>query len=151
MYSVVKGRVRSCQCSKKMVHRVATDLRNMRGEESIMQPCWWTFRDENGVIHALCLVYVDDFMLACSDSPLEKMSLRALTICTSGESGSHECSHSAVHESHKPTTSTPEHGADLRSVSQNMRKKSRSSPCHHIDAETGNQKSLHLSCLNFEH
>ena len=27
---------------------------------------------ENGVSHALCLVYVDDFMLACSDSPFGK-------------------------------------------------------------------------------
>ena len=50
MYSIVEGRVRSCQCSKKMVSRVATDLRNMRGEESVMEPCLWTFRDENGVI-----------------------------------------------------------------------------------------------------
>ena len=41
---------------------------------------------ENGVIHALCLVYVDDFMLACSDSPLGKhIFLKALPICTSGE------------------------------------------------------------------
>ena len=37
-----------------------------------MEPCLWTFRDENGVIHALCLVYVDGFMLACSDSPFGK-------------------------------------------------------------------------------
>ena len=37
-----------------------------------MELCFWTFRDENGVIHALCLVYVDDFMLACSDSPCGK-------------------------------------------------------------------------------
>ena len=44
----------------------------MRGEESVMEPCLWAFRDENGVIHALCLVYVDEFMLACSDSPLGK-------------------------------------------------------------------------------
>ena len=41
----------------------------MRGEESLMERCLWTFRDENGVNHALCLVYVDDFMLACTDSP----------------------------------------------------------------------------------
>ena len=47
-------------------------------EETIQQicsnpdPCLWTFRDENGVIHALCLVYVDDFMFACSDSPFGK-------------------------------------------------------------------------------
>ena len=57
---------------RRWYHRVATDLRNMRGEESIMEPCLWTFRDEIGVIHALCLVYVDDFMLACSDSPFGK-------------------------------------------------------------------------------
>ena len=38
----------------------------------------------------------------------------ASTICLNGELGSHECSHSAAHESHKPTTNTPEHGADLR-------------------------------------
>ena len=49
---------------RRWYHRVATDLRNMKGEESVMEPYLWTFRDENGVIHALCLVYVDDFMLA---------------------------------------------------------------------------------------
>ena len=57
---------------RRWYHRAATDLRNMRGEESIMEPCLWTFRDENGVIHALCLVYVDDIMLACSVSPFGK-------------------------------------------------------------------------------
>ena len=35
-------------------------------------PVFGLFRDENGVIHALCLVYVDDFMLVCSDSLLGK-------------------------------------------------------------------------------
>ena len=34
----------------------ATDLRNMGGEESLNERCLWTFRDENGVIRALCLV-----------------------------------------------------------------------------------------------
>ena len=48
---------------------------------------------------------------------LENMSLIASTICMNGELGSHECSHSAAHESHKPTIKTPEHGADLRSAS----------------------------------
>ena len=47
---------------RRWYHRVATDLRDMKGEESVMEPCLWTFRDENGVIHALCLVNVDDFM-----------------------------------------------------------------------------------------
>ena len=122
-------------------HRVATDLRNKRGEESLVESCWWTFRDENGVIHALCLVHVDDFMLACSDSPFGKHVFDSIN--------NHECSHSAAHESHNLTTNTPEPGADLRSVSQNTRKIFRSPTCHHIDAETGNRKSLHLSCLNF--
>ena len=131
-------------------HRVATDLRNMRGEESLMEPCLWTFRDENGVIHALCLVYVDDFMLACSHSPFGNMSLTALTICTSGELWESRAFTQCGARTHKPTTNTPEHGADLTSVSKNARKKFRSSTCHHIDAETENPKSLHLSCLNFE-
>ena len=52
---------------RRWYHRVATDLRNMTGEESLQEPCLWTFRDENGVTHDLCLVCVDDFMLACSD------------------------------------------------------------------------------------
>ena len=57
---------------RRWYHRVATDLRNLTGEESVMGPCLWTFRDENGVIHALCLVHVDDYMFACSDSPFGK-------------------------------------------------------------------------------
>ena len=57
---------------RRWYHRVATELPNMGSEESLMEGCLWTFRDENGVIHALCLVYVDDFMLACSDSPFGK-------------------------------------------------------------------------------
>ena len=40
---------------------------------------------------------------------LENMSLRALTICTNGESGSHECSNSVAHKSLKPTKNTMEH------------------------------------------
>ena len=39
----------------------------MEGEESLMELCLWTFRDDSGVIRALCLVCVDDFMLACSN------------------------------------------------------------------------------------
>ena len=57
---------------RRWYHRVATNLRNMEGEESVMEPFLWTFRDENGVSHALCLVHVDDIMLACSDSPFGK-------------------------------------------------------------------------------
>ena len=54
---------------RRWSQRVVTDLRNMGGEESLMELCLWTFRDGNGVIQALCFVHVDDFMLACSDSP----------------------------------------------------------------------------------
>ena len=43
---------------RRWYHRVATDLRNMKGEESVMEPCLWTLRDENGGIHALCSVRV---------------------------------------------------------------------------------------------
>ena len=35
---------------RRRYHRVATDLRKLAGEESVMGPCLWTFRDENGVI-----------------------------------------------------------------------------------------------------
>ena len=108
---------------RRWYDRVATDLGNMRGEESLMEPCLWTFRDENGVIHALCLVFVDDFMLVTLH--LENMSSTISSVhavrCTN---------HTSLRQN------TPEHGADLRSVSQNTRKKFRSSPCHHIDAET---------------
>ena len=88
---------------RRWYHRVAPELRNIRGEESVMELCLWTLRDENGVIHALCLVYVDDFMLACSDFPFGKLF-------TNGKSGSHECSNSAAHKSHRPAISTPERG-----------------------------------------
>ena len=36
-------------------HRVTTDLRNMRGKESVMEPCLWTFPDENSVCPELGL------------------------------------------------------------------------------------------------
>ena len=86
---------------RRWYHRVATDLRNMGGEESLVELCLWTFRDENGVIEALCLVYVDDFMLACSDSTCGKrIFLMASTI-------------SSPRQTHQT------HGADVRSVSQN--------------------------------
>ena len=50
---------------------------------------------------------------------LENMSLRALTMCTSGESGCHECQNSVAHKSLKPAIGTLEHGVDMRSASQN--------------------------------
>ena len=57
---------------RRWYQRIAKDLQNLRDEEYIMEPCLWTFRDENGVMHALCLVYVDGFMLACNASPFGK-------------------------------------------------------------------------------
>ena len=69
---LLKGVYGLVNAPRRWYHRVATDLRNMNGEESVMEPCLWTFRDEKGVIHALCLVYVDDFMSKCNDSPFEK-------------------------------------------------------------------------------
>ena len=76
-----------------------------------MEPCLWTFRDENGVIHALCLVYVDDFVLACRDSPFGKHVFESINnLYEWAQSGSHECSYSAAHKSLKPTINTLEHG-----------------------------------------
>ena len=71
---------------RRWYHRVATDLRNMIGEESVMEPCLWTFRDENGVIHASVLGFVDDFMLACSDSPFGKHVFESINnLCEWGQ------------------------------------------------------------------
>ena len=103
---------------RRWYHRVATDLRNMRGEESVMEPCLWTFQMKT-VSFMLCAWFTA--MTSCWRAVtlhLENMSLTVLTICTTGESGSHECSNSAAHKSHKPTINTPERGADLRSASQ---------------------------------
>ena len=51
--------------------------------------------DDTCVINVLCLVHVDNFMLACSDSPFVSFdSINNLY----GELGSHECSHNAEHE-----------------------------------------------------
>ena len=72
MFDLLKAVYGLVNVQRRWYHRVATDFRNVRREESLMEPCLWTFRDENGVIHALCLVYVDDLMLECSDSPFGK-------------------------------------------------------------------------------
>ena len=51
---------------RRWYHRVSTDLRNMKGEESVMEPCF-------GLSEVKTVsVYVDDFMLACSHSPFGK-------------------------------------------------------------------------------
>ena len=67
---------------------------------------------KNGVNQALSLVYVDACWRAVT-LHLENVSLMAPTICMKRELGSHACSHNAAHESHKPTTNTPKHGADV--------------------------------------
>ena len=53
---------------RRWYHRVSTDLKKLGGEESQMEPCLWTLRDKDGQIVAMCLVYVDDVLLAVSDS-----------------------------------------------------------------------------------
>ena len=121
---------------RRWYHRVATNLQNMRGEESPMEPCLWT------ASFMLCAWFTS--MTSCwraATLNLENMSLIVLTTFANGESGSHECPNSAAHKSHKHTMNTLENGADLRSVSQNTSKRFRSSTCHHIDAETRNPKS----------
>ena len=45
--SLVEGRVKvSSMLQEDGYHRVATDLRNMGSEESLMELCLWTFRDK---------------------------------------------------------------------------------------------------------
>ena len=64
---------------------------------------------------------VDDFMLACSDSPfgkhvfesIKEQSVRVKKV------GVTSVSNSVARKSLKPTINTLEHGADLRSISQN--------------------------------
>ena len=131
---------------RRWYHRVANDLPHMRGEESRMEPCLWTFRGDKCVIQALCSVYV---VIACWRAVtlhLENVSLTAAKLCLAGEHGSHACSHNVAHGSRDFVTNTRKHWRILRSVSQNTRK----SVSNHIDLETENPKSLHLSCLNFE-
>ena len=77
---------------RRLYHRVATDLRNMRSEESLMEPCWWAFLDESGVIHALSLIYVDDLMLSCSDSSCGRHVFDSINNLFKWRTGSHECS-----------------------------------------------------------
>ena len=90
---LLKARYGPVNAPRRWYHRVATDLRNMRCEESLMELCLWIFRDEKGVILAVCLVYVDDLKLACSDSPFGKHVFDSLNHL-----------YRAAHESHKPTT-----------------------------------------------
>ena len=105
---------------RKWCHRVATDLRNMRDDRSSHGTLLVDFpRRETASIHALWYL----LMTSCWQPVavhLENMSLTASTISMRGGNfGSHVCSHSAAHESHKSTSNAPERGADLRSISQN--------------------------------
>ena len=95
---------------RRWYHRVATDPRNMRGEESLMETLLVDLpRRERSFM--LCVWYM--LMTSCWRAVtlhLENMSLIASTICVNGELWSQECTHSAAHESHKPMTNTPEDG-----------------------------------------
>ena len=53
---------------RRWYQRVTTDLSALGGKELQTEPCLWVFRDDDGHIRALCLVYVDDFMIAVDDS-----------------------------------------------------------------------------------
>ena len=109
---------------RRWCHRVATDFRNLTGEESVMEPCLWTVRGENGVNHALCLVYVDDFMLSCSDSLFGKNVFESMNNLYEWESRVFkQCGEqiTQAYNKHTGTSSTPR-----------------------------NPKSHHLSCFNFE-
>ena len=77
--------------ARRRYHSVATDLRNMN-------PSW-------NPACGLSEMKTVSFMLCwrAVTLHLENTSLRALTICTNGESGSHECSNSVGHKSLKPT------------------------------------------------
>ena len=104
---------------RRWYHRVATDLRNLTGEESVMEPVCG-LSEMKTVSFMLRARFTS--MISCwraATLHLENMSLRALTICTSGKSGSHECSNSVAHKSLKPTINTLENEVDLRSASQN--------------------------------
>ena len=57
---------------RRWYHRVATDLRHMGGQRICHGTLLVGLRNENGVIQALCLVYVDDFMPERSDSTFGK-------------------------------------------------------------------------------
>ena len=136
---------------RRWYHRVATDLRNMKGEESVMEPCLWTFRDENGVIHALCLVSIDDFMLACSDCPFGKHvfeSIRNLYELGKWESRVFKQCGSQITQAHNKHTGT---WVDLRCEFHRIRERDFD---HHFAITSTprqrNPKSHHLSFLNFE-
>ena len=121
---------------RRWYHRVVIDLRNMGGEESLLEPCLWTFRDEMVSFRPLCFLYVDDFVLACSDSPFGKRVFDGINnlyewktwestwesrVCT-------QCGARITQACDKHTKTYCEFEISFA--------ESHSSTCHHIDDET---------------
>ena len=79
-----------------------------------------------------------EFVLSCSDSPFGEHVFGSIDKLYEWRSlGVTSVDTVRARESHKPTTNTPEHWADLRSDSQNTRKKFRSLPSHrHRDGKS---------------
>ena len=119
MCSLVEAVYGLVNAARRWCHRVVTNLRNMGGYESLMEPCLWTFRDENGVIQALCLVYLDDLMLACSDSPFGKRIFDGINLYEWGTWESRVLTQCGARMTQAHNKHIETHGADLRSVSQN--------------------------------
>ena len=137
---------------RRWYHPVVTDLRNLKGEESVMEPCLWTFRDENGVILALCLVYVDDFMLACSDSPFGKRVFESIN--NMYEWGKWEsrvfkqCGAQITQACNKHTGAWG--GFEISFTETLKRDFDHNSAMTSTPRQSRNPKSHHLSFLNFE-
>ena len=51
---------------RRWYQRVSKDLEKLGGVENTTEPCVGAFRDEEGEIIGLALVYVDDALVACS-------------------------------------------------------------------------------------
>ena len=117
------------------------------GRRRISHGTWLVdFPRRNGVIQAFCLVCVDDVVLACSDSPFGKRVFDGINnlyewktwesrVCT-------QCGARITQAYDKHTKFYCEFEISFA--------ESHSSTCHHIDDETSNPNSRHLSCLNFE-
>ena len=112
MCSLVESRGRRGQRSKRLVSP-SCHRRSKHEERRISHGTLLVdFRGRKRRHTCSVFRYVDDFILACSDSPFGKHVFDSTKHFMNGEFGSHECSYSATHESHKQTTNTPEHGAD---------------------------------------
>ena len=106
--------------SRRLCRRLANDLRSMGGEESVMEPFLWTCGKNNGVILALCSVYVDVFVLACRDSTFGKQVFEGINNKYEWNTWeSRVFTQSGARITRKPTTNAPKHWMDVRSVQQN--------------------------------